>query len=166
MREDSGDAAIDGEKGEGQGSVVNEARIEMDGGAGADARIEPLRAENEQLRQMMKIRDAKDEMTDALRAAGARSPGLLFAYAVDDLQFDEQGRVANSAALVEKLRGSFPEQFGRDAVPRIDAGAGGGAQTNYLTKEILAKMKPAEIAKLDWAEVRRVLSEKQGPNRR
>src|SRR6185369_509205 len=97
MREDSGDAAIAGEKGEGQGSVVNEARMETDGGAGADARIEPLRAENEQLREMMKIRDAKDEMTDVLRAAGARSPGLLFTYAVDDLQFDEQVRVAAKA---------------------------------------------------------------------
>jgi hypothetical protein len=51
-------------------------------------------------------------------------PGLLFAYAIDDLQFDDQGRIANSAALVEKLQRTFPEQFGWDAPQQIDAGAG------------------------------------------
>lgn len=125
-----------------------------------DALVAPLREENERLRDLLKLRDAREHLVGELQKAGARSPGLLFAHAVDSLQFDDEGRVANSAATVEKLRRAFPEQFGREAAPPIDAGAGGGGQTPvYLTKESLAKMKPAEIARLDWAEVRRVLAE-------
>ena len=155
MKDENGDAEIAGQEEQANGELRRDDRIET------DARIEPLAQENAQLREMIRIRDARDEITDALRAAGARSPRLLFSGLVDDLQFDADGRVANSAALVEKLRRDFPEQFGRDAAAtRIDAGAGGASQTRYLTKEMLAKMKPAEITKLDWAEVRSVLSEK------
>jgi hypothetical protein len=39
----------------------------------------------------------------------------------------------------------------------IDAGAGARVRP-AITKETLAKMKPAEIAELDWQEVRRALS--------
>ena len=155
MKDENGDAEIAGQEEQGKGELGRDDRIEP------DARIEPLAQENAQLREMLRIRDARDEITDALRAAGARSPGLLFAGVVGDLQFDADGHVANSAALVEKMKRTYPEQFGRDAAAtRIDAGAGGASQARYLTKEMLAKMKPAEIGKLDWADVRSVLSEK------
>jgi len=42
-------------------------------------------------------------------------------------------------------------------VADIDAAAGRREEPK-LTKEALAKMSPAEIARLDWKEVRRVLS--------
>ncbi len=42
-------------------------------------------------------------------------------------------------------------------VPDIDAAAGRREEPK-LTKEALAKMSHAEIARLDWTEVRRVLS--------
>ena len=126
--------------------------------AAIDERIEPLERENEQLRQMLRIRDAREVVVDELRRVGARSPGLLFGCTVNDLQFDEKGCVVNAAAIVEMLRREFPEQFGSDKPASIDARAGGGSQTTHLTKETLAKMKPAEIAKLDWAEVREVLA--------
>lgn len=148
MKNEGGDTQIAGQQEQGATQLAD------------DARIEPLTRENATLREMIRIRDARDDVTEVLKTAGARSPGLLFAYAVDDLQFDNDGRVANSAALVEKLRRSFPEQFGRDTAPRIDAGAGGASHAQYLTKEALSKMKPAEIAKLDWAVVRQVLSER------
>jgi hypothetical protein len=45
----------------------------------------------------------------------------------------------------------------RDPVASIDAGAG-AASGPQLTKETLAKMKPAEIAELDWGDVKRVLA--------
>src|SRR6266700_1444840 len=149
MKDKNGDTEIAGQ----------EEQEEQGEQTGTEEQIGPLRQEHAELRQMIRIRDARDEITEALKTAGARSPGLLFAQAVDDLQFDTDGRVANSAALVEKLRRAFPEQFGRDIAQPIDAGAGGASQTKYLTKEMLAKMKPAEIAKLDWAELRQVLSE-------
>jgi hypothetical protein len=109
---------------------------------------------------MIRLRDARDEITGALAAAGARSPALLFSYAVDEMQFDGDGRVANAAALVEKLRKELPEQFARTPAKPIDAAAGGQPETTIVTKEALAKMKPEEVAKLDWAIVRRALSEK------
>jgi hypothetical protein len=40
----------------------------------------------------------------------------------------------------------------------IDAAAGSGQRRDVLTPEKLARMKPAEIARLDWAEVRGVLA--------
>ena len=152
MKEEDGETQIAGQAEQGleqlRAAAVMEPVEEMG----------PLRQENKRLREMIRMRDARDEITGALRTAGARSPGLLFAEAAGDLQFDAEGRVANREALVEKMRRAFPEQFGRDIVQPIDAGAGGASQVKYLTKEILAKMKPAEIAKLDWAEVRQVLS--------
>ena len=112
MREDNGEIVIAGEKDEGVGSAGGGARIETVGGSELDARIVPLRAENAQLREMMKIRDAKDEMTEILRAAGARSPGLLFAYAVGDLQFDAEGRVENWRLWLRNSVGHFRSNSG------------------------------------------------------
>ncbi|MBA2380237.1 MAG: hypothetical protein H0V76_11755 [Blastocatellia bacterium] len=43
----------------------------------------------------------------------------------------------------------------------IDAGAGSGRTPGYLTAESLSRMTAAEIAKLDWEEVRTVLANGQ-----
>ena len=132
------------------------ARAEELKRAGTDA----LQAENEELKKSLRLRDARDEITAALKKAGARSPELLFNSAKESLQFDADGKVANSTAVIERLQAKFPEQFGLDApTGSIDGGAGKNAETNYLTKEKLAKMTASEIAKLDWQDVRKVLSE-------
>jgi hypothetical protein len=138
--------------------TARDARIEPDAAVRTDASPESLAAENQKLKELLRLSGAREHLIDELRRAGARSPGLLFAQAADGLQFDDEGRVANSAATVEKLKRLFPEQFGRETPQSIDAGAGGNRAGNYLTKEALAKMTPAEIAQLDWAEVRRVLA--------
>jgi len=116
-------------------------------------------AETEELRNSIRMRDARDELTAALQKAGARSPELLFGSAKESLQFDGEGKVTNSAALVEQLKRNFPEQFGVEHPASIDGGAGRASDTGYLTKEKLAMMSAHDIAKLDWQEVRRVLSE-------
>ncbi len=126
---------------------------------GGDGVLEELRAENEELKNVVRLQRARDEITKALAAADARSPGLLFAYAVDMLQFDDDGKLVNAAAITEHLKKNFPEQFGRPQPPSaIDGGAGASRPVQYLTKDALAKMAPAEVARLDWAEVRQVLS--------
>lgn len=84
---------------------------------------------------------------------------MLFGSAKESLQFDAEGKVTNAAALVEQLRKSFPEQFGIDRPASIDGGAGRSNDAGYLTKEKLAMMSAADIAKLDWQEVKRVLAE-------
>ena len=119
---------------------------------------EELAAENESLKTIIRVRDARDDLTAALKRTGARSPSLLFAYAVDDLQFDGEGKLANREAIVAKLKNSFPEQFTAEVPRSVDGGAGTAQRVSPLTKETLARMSPAEIAKLDWADVRRVLS--------
>ncbi|CAN5487321.1 hypothetical protein BH10ACI2_BH10ACI2_16270 [soil metagenome] len=118
-----------------------------------------LQTENEMLRATIRQTTAHRQITGELAKAGARSPELLFASVRSDVQFGEDGSVVNAAALVQRLRASFPEQFGF-ARPSgsIDGGAGLAAAPR-LTKEALAKMKPAEIAALDWADVRRVLAQ-------
>jgi len=121
--------------------------------------IETLRAENESLRAAARVREARDRMTASLAAAGARSPELLFEAAKDLIQFGEDGSPQNAEALVADLKRQFPEQFGGfSPQPSIDGGAGAGGTAPALTKEALARMTPAEIARLDWAAVRQVLA--------
>lgn len=123
-----------------------------------DSTLTELQAENEQLKTTIRLNAAHRQITVELARAGARSPELLFDAVKDGLQFAADGTLQNAAAVIGKLKTSFPEQFGAESAPAsIDAGAGAAA-VPQLTKEALAKMKPAEIAALDWAEVRRVLA--------
>lgn len=122
--------------------------------------MDELRAENEQLKASIRLTEAHRQITGELTKAGARSPRLLFDSIKADLQFAEDGTAANAAALIERLKTGFPEQFGyQHASGSIDGGAGVSAAPR-LTREALATMKTEEIAALDWADVKRVLSEK------
>ncbi|MEP6945525.1 MAG: hypothetical protein ABJA02_06365 [Acidobacteriota bacterium] len=118
-----------------------------------------LMTENAELRSALRLSAARDQLSTALFAAGARTPALLCDAVNADLQIADDGGVANAAALVERLKTRFPEQFRRASPISIDGGAGRSTPAP-LTKDALAKMSPAEITKLDWAAVRRVLSEK------
>ena len=123
-----------------------------------EVEIASLRAENERLRTTMRDAAAHRQITGELERFGARSPELLFEAVKSDMQFTPDGAVANSAAIVEKLRKKFPEQFRAPKTPpSIDAGAG-LTEIPTLSKEALAKMRPEEIAKLDWEEVKRTLA--------
>jgi len=123
-----------------------------------DPVAEALRKENEQLKESIRMRSAAYEIETALTKAGARSPRLLTDTAKAKLQFAEDGSVANAAAVVEHMKREFPEQFGSDApATSIDGGAGRN-NAPAITKESLALMKPAEIQRLDWEEVRSVLA--------
>lgn len=125
----------------------------------SSSEAERLRNENEELKLAMRLRDARDSITRELTAAGARSPELLFSSVKADLQFDTDGKLMNTAALIEHFKRNFPEQFIREKPSgSIDGGAGSGNGTRFLTREALAKMKPAEVARLDWNDVRQALS--------
>ncbi len=67
-----------GTENEGTAQRASDPVARSDAQVETDAAVEPLRRENEQLREMIKIRDAKDAMTGALRVAGARSPAFAF----------------------------------------------------------------------------------------
>lgn len=126
-----------------------------------DSEAELLRAENETLRRSLQMREARDAVIETLTSMGADSPDLLFAAIKDELQFDADGSVANAAAIVQHLRKTYPNQFGtRRSHASIDGGAGLSTKANPISAESLARMTPAQIQKLDWVEVRRVLSER------
>ncbi len=126
--------------------------------AGPDTLIQ-LRTENEKLKASIRLGEAHRQITGELAGAGARSPELLFASVRDELQFADDGTLVNPTAIVAKLKADFPEQFGNDRVAEsIDAGSG-TATADLLTRASLAKMTPAEIAILDWADVKRTLSQ-------
>ena len=149
------------------GGCMNEQLLLFDAGdetaatpdiSDSNAEAERLRAENDELRNSMRMRDAHEALTKELKAAGARSPDLLFASVQGEIQFDGDGRPANIAALAANLKQKFPEQFGSDRPASIDAGAGRTNQHNFLTRDALSKMTPQQIARLDWNEVRSVLA--------
>jgi hypothetical protein len=119
-----------------------------------------LIAENESLKRAARERDARDQISALLRSAGARSPELMFEAAKGDLQFSEDGSLANAEALIGQLKLKFPEQFGSfSPQPTIDGGAGSLQASATLTKETLARMKPADISRLNWADVKEVLKQ-------
>lgn len=121
--------------------------------------IETLRVENEELKRTIRLRDARDKIVDGLVTERARSPELLFEAARDKLQFDDEGRLINADVVIADLKRKFPEQFGMlGPQPAIDAGAGTSPGPAPLSKEVLAAMKPAEIAKLDWEIIRQTLN--------
>ena len=117
-----------------------------------------LAAENQELRQAIRMQHASDAVTNCFRSAGARSPKLMFETAKGRLQFDDSGGLLNAAAIVAEIQREFPEQFAAELpAASIDGGAGLN-QPAMLTSEALAKMSPAEVAALDWSDVSRVLS--------
>lgn len=124
-----------------------------------NAELDELRQQNEELRIAARLRDERDQMKAELEKAGARSPDLLFESMQSALDFDAEGKTVNVAELVRGLRMRFPEQFVRDTpTPSVNAGSGSVGSRVALTKEALAQMSPAEIAKLDWNAVREALA--------
>jgi hypothetical protein len=133
----------------------------------ADDEITVLRSENTELKNQLRLRTARDEFTRLLMAERARSPELLFQAAQRKLVFDEDGTPTNFTELLDDLKSRFPEQFVNDEpeppkpppVPSINSGAGRQARQQTLTKEMLARLTPREIANLDWNEVKQVLEQ-------
>ena len=114
-------------------------------------------AENAELRAAVRMSEARELLTGSLRSAGANSPELLFEAVKGEIQFADDGSPANSAAILDLLKRKYPEQFVRD-IPAVSIDGGAGRNVpSPLTREALAKMSPAEIARLDWAAVGSVL---------
>lgn len=139
--------------------------------------VKQLRSENDRLRSELRLITARSELTRLLSAEHARSPELLFEASRDRLAFDDDGRLTSTDELIAELKQRFPEQFIRNAdapvrmsakhedsatgsapVPSINSGAGRSSSQPPLTKDQLARMKPREIARLDWNDVKQILS--------
>ena len=153
-----------------------------------DDELTDLRSENDRLRSELRLITARNELTRLLSAENARSPELLFDASRERLTFDQDGKLIAIDALIADLKNRFPEQFimGESvdaaakiedspssgpgfqsairsrqsalAPPSINGGAGRSNARTPLTKEQLARMRPREIARLDWNEVKQILS--------
>src|SRR5436305_8359320 len=66
--------------------------------ANEPSEVDILRAQNAELQSRLKQRDIRDDVTLALRSAGARSPELLIEAARGALQFSGDGSVENAEA--------------------------------------------------------------------
>ena len=126
--------------------------------ADVPSEIEMLRDTNAALAARVRQIEARDSVTKALASAGARSPELLFEAAKDGLRFGDDGTVENAEAVVAEMKQKYPEHFGPAISPSIDGGTGRSASPAALTKDTLAKMKPDEIARLDWAVIKQALA--------
>ena len=145
----------------------------------AETEFTDLRTENDRLRSELRLINARNELTRLLTSEHARSPELLFQASRERLTFDDNGKLTGTDALVADLKHRFPEQFvtdrsedtpvlmsaeheqsfvGNARVPSINSGAGRSNSRSPLTKDQLARMKPREITRLDWNEVKHVLS--------
>ena len=129
---------------------------ETNSDVGAIEAVEQLKTENVRLKATIRLSQAHRQITAELAKAGARSPELLFTSVQGDVQFGDDGTVQNTGALVSMLKAKFPEQFGSTAPGSIDAGL--KPATSPLTASALAKMSSDEIARLDWDDVKRVLT--------
>ena len=67
--------------------------------------------------------------------------------------------IAEIAETLSSLRSELIESARKSTTPdSIDAGAGRSMPRKYLTADALKQMKPDEIARLDWNEVRQILN--------
>jgi len=145
-----------------------------------ETELTDLKSENDRLRSELRMIAAHTELTRLLATERARSPELLFEASRDRLTFDDNGKLTGTDELIDDLKHRFPEQFvsGRSedtpvlmsaehkpvpptvatGVPSINSGAGRSNSRSPLTKDQLARMKPREITRLNWNEVKHVLS--------
>ena len=71
---------------------------------------ERLKAENEELKGSLRIRDAKDDFQAAIGKT-AKSANLLFSAAQNLFEFSATGKVTNMADVIKQLKADYPEQF-------------------------------------------------------
>lgn len=122
---------------------------------------ERLQREADELRQTIRLRDARDLLTSELAKIGAKSPQLLFAAIERQIEFDEANKVKNLTELIEQLKEGYPEQFtiAAGSQPKPSVGAGQQGHRSTLTIEQLQRMRPDEIKHLPWEQVKQVLEE-------
>lgn len=116
-----------------------------------------LKAENESLKLQLQLKNARDLSVEKLRSLGAHSPTLIFDAIAPSIRFDDDGAPKDLNLLIDKLLREHPEQFSAQYAPTAPDGMNVRMQTPTLTRETLSQMSAAEISKLDWDDVKRVL---------
>jgi hypothetical protein len=91
------------------------------------ARLEALEKDNAAKSKSIAERDARDEVKDAAKKAGAPDPDLIFRVLKSDLEYDTDGSVLNTKALIDDLKTTTPHLF-KPTTGKADGGSGTGTK--------------------------------------
>jgi hypothetical protein len=89
------------------------------------ARLEALEADNAAKAKAISERDARDAVKDAAKKAGAPDTDLIFRVLKSDLEYDSDGSVLNTKALIDDLKTTTPHLF-KPPTGKADGGSGNG----------------------------------------
>jgi hypothetical protein len=83
----------------------------------------------------------KDAFSEAAAKARVKNSAKLFALVSDSIEYDDAGKPKNVAAVIERARKDFPEEFGATG-SSVDGGASGkstpGASVDDFIRKALA----------------------------
>jgi hypothetical protein len=91
------------------------------------ARLEALEHDNAAKSKAIAERDARDAVKDAARKAGAPDTDLIYRVLKSDLEYDSDGSVLNTKALIDDLKTTTPHLF-KSPAGKADGGSGNGTK--------------------------------------
>lgn len=98
------------------------------GGDDDDEQAEELtkeRQRREQAEEQLRVRDARDSVESAAKAAGFNNPAKIYRLVKDELEFDDAGKPENVKDLIALAKRDFPEELAAKGKGSADGGAGG-----------------------------------------
>lgn len=99
-----------------------------------------LQTKYQQSQSALRNLRAKAVVTDAARDAKARSANAVYALAVDQLEYDDDGNPTNVADVIASIQKSDPDLFGEIVQGKGDGGAGTDSNEGSDMNAILRKM--------------------------
>lgn len=116
----------------------------------SDAKLsedERTKKELEETKAALLERDTRDYVSAQAEKAGVKNPKLFYNAYKSELEFDEKGKVTNLKDVLAAAKTESPELFQAQQKQQGSADGGSGKQTAAtLTKEMIEKMTPAEVA--------------------
>src|SRR6185437_9057446 len=99
---------------------------EDDGAHEAALAAERKRAEDAE--SQLRVRDARDAVESAAKAAGFANPSKIYRLIKDELSFGDDGKPDNVKDLITIAKKDFPEELGSKAGGSADGGAGANSR--------------------------------------
>lgn len=108
---------------------------------------ERMKAELAETRKQLAERDTRDFVQEQASTAGVKNPKLFYNAYKSELEFDSAGKVTNLKDVLAAAKTESPELFQAQQKQQGSADGGSGKQTAAtLTKELIEKMNPQEVA--------------------
>lgn len=85
---------------------------------------ERLKADLEDARQQLRMRDTKDAVQTEAARLGAKNSALVYRAVKDEITFDKDGKPENLKDVLSQTKKDFPELFGGSQNGSADGGTG------------------------------------------